>query len=274
MTAVAFFGKLCPLAVYRTVIPAEPKRAQAFRIILKGMVIKMIRLNCECQTELFTYEALSGTTCAVTGLCAAAPICLSVPAFAPDGRVVVAIADTAFSGCSSLRTVSLPDSVTSIGRRAFAFCVSLLDIRLSRNSALASIGDRAFIGCERLSCLRLEHLKHLTVCGKSAFAHCTHLRHVVLPESLSELPRGMFEGCCLLTNVRLPASLIRIGASAFASCGSLTVMDLPEHLLFIDENAFAWCAHLRELHLPETPCFVSPTAFLSSPRLPDLLDVG
>lgn len=111
-----------------------------------------------CQKDLLTYEPLDGTSCAVTGLNvtspAAQPVRLVIPGQAPDGRTVTAIADRAFTRCGSLRTVSLPDSVTYIGVRAFAFCSSLLEIRLGRNSRLQKIGDRAFMCCERLSVLR------------------------------------------------------------------------------------------------------------------------
>ena len=104
----------------------------------------------------FTYQPLTHDTCAVTGYTLPAPVCLTLPEYAPDGRLVVAVGDRAFANCTSLRSLTLPASVASIGVRAFAFCTSLLDIRLCNGSRLSHIGDRAFMGCERLTVLRLD----------------------------------------------------------------------------------------------------------------------
>ena len=135
----------------------------------------MTNLNLCCETgtdrnglyPALTYAAFDDKTCAVTGLADrnASPISVTVPAYAPDGLRVVAVADKAFSGCQSLRVVSLPETVESVGRRAFAFCTSLSDLRLGRNSRLSCIGDRAFIGCERLPVLRrTAHSRELRLC--------------------------------------------------------------------------------------------------------------
>ena len=90
----------------------------------------MTNLNLCCETgtdrnglyPALTYAAFDDKTCAVTGLADrnASPISVTVPAYAPDGLRVVAVADKAFSGCQSLRVVSLPETVESVGRRACA----------------------------------------------------------------------------------------------------------------------------------------------------------
>lgn len=89
----------------------------------------MTNLNLCCETgtdrnglyPALTYAAFDSKTCAVTGLADrnASPISVTVPAYAPDGLRVVAVADKAFSGCQSLRVVSLPETVESVGRRAY-----------------------------------------------------------------------------------------------------------------------------------------------------------
>ena len=240
----------------------------------------MTNLNLCCETgtdrnglyPALTYAAFDDKTCAVTGLADrnASPISVTVPAYASDGLRVVAVADKAFSGCQSMRFVSLPETVESVGRRAFAFCTSLSDLRLGRNSRLSCIGDRAFIGCERLTVLRLGHLAGLRMVGNCAFAYCTRLHSVVLPDSLSAIPDGMFEGCRQLLHVRLPGRLIRIGAAAFSACVSLETVRMPDSLRIIEDAAFAWCASLRTLHLPTSPCMVAGSAFRECPALPDL----
>ena len=149
--------------------------------------------------RLFTYEAVSEDTCAVTGYVGSETASLLIPSADPEGRTVVAIGDRAFANCAFLRAVTLPDSVESVGRRAFAFCTGLLDIRTSAESRLSSVGDRAFMGCERLTVLRLGRLRDLTSFGRNAFAYCTRLRSVVLPEGMTELAPSLFEGCAALS---------------------------------------------------------------------------
>ena len=121
--------------------------------------------------RLFTYEALTEDTCAVTGYTGSETASLLIPGMSPDGRSVVAIGDRAFMNCGYLRAVTLPDSVESIGVRSFAFCTSLLDVRVSSESHLCSVGNRAFMGCERLTVLRFGRLRSLTDVGRSAFAY-------------------------------------------------------------------------------------------------------
>ena len=93
----------------------------------------MTKSNCiiTCEFDmteyarLFTYEALTEDTCAVTGYVGTETASLLIPSADPEGRTVVAIGDRAFEGCSDLHTVLLPDCNTSIGRSIFASCDSL-----------------------------------------------------------------------------------------------------------------------------------------------------
>ena len=247
-----------------------------------GMEMIMTKSNyiCTCgidmaeYAKLFTYAPLSENTCAVTGYVGSEPTSLLIPAQDPEGRVVVAIGDRAFTNCASLRAVTLPDSVESIGVRAFAFCTGLLDIRFSGESRLASIESRAFMGCERLTVLRFGRLHNLVSFGRSAFAYCTRLRSVVLPEGLCELAPSLFEGCTALEHVRLPETLTTLRTGAFSACSSLRVLTLPGSVRVIEDCAFAWCGHLSDLRLPESACMIAASAFMDCAALEDVLKVG
>ena len=262
---------------YTGAVPKERKLRHA-----EATVLTMTNMKYACETETVTglaYEALDTDTCTVTGFsnAVAIPVCLTIPDCGPDGRRVVAIAADAFAGCDSLRVVSIPDSVESVGRRAFSSCSSLVEIRLGTASRLAVIGDRAFMGCDRLSFLRFGQLSRLCTVGKRAFASCTHLRSAVLPDCLSALPDGLFEGCRRLVQVRLPGHLARIGGSAFAACVSLETICLPDSLNLIEDTAFAWCGSLNRVRLPASTCLISVSAFRECPALPslpELLGVG
>ena len=219
----------------------------------KSNCIITCEFNMTEYARLFTYEALTEDTCAVTGYVGAETASLLIPSADPEGRPVVAIGDRAFASCGFLRAVTLPDSVASIGRRAFAFCTGLLDIRTSSDSRLSTVGDRAFMVCERLTVLRFGRLHSLTSFGRSAFAYCTRLRSVVLPEGMTELAPSLFEGCAALEHIHLPETLTAIRTAAFSACKALRVLTLPASLRVIEDCAFAWCGHLTDLRLPETP---------------------
>jgi hypothetical protein len=224
--------------------------------------------------RLFTYAPLTEDTCAVTGYTGSEPSSLVIPAQDPEGRRVVAIGDRAFANQTSLRAVTLPDSVESIGIRAFAFCTGLLDIRFSGESRLAIIESRAFMGCERLTVLRFGRLHNLVSFGRSAFAYCTRLRSVVLPEGLCELAPSLFEGCTALEHIHLPHTLSIIRTGAFSACSALRVLTVPSSVKVIEDCAFAWCGHLTDLRLPESACMIAASAFMDCVALEDVLKVG
>lgn len=202
-------------------------------------------------------------------------VSLVIPEYAPDGRKVVALADRAFAGLTSLQRVDLPNTISRIGARAFAFCENLMEIRFGAKSgcfsSLSYIGDRAFMGCERLTVLALGELQGNLVCGKKVFAHCTHLRAAVLPAGMTEIYEGMFEGCRSLMYIRLPDALTVIRTSAFSTCLSLPFVSLPSCVSRVDDCAFSFCASLETVVFPEGECMVSATAFLDCPARPDFM---
>ena len=210
----------------------------------------------------FAFCAFGGD-CVVIGADGASPDgVLSVPEYAPDGRRVVAIADSAFERTERLVEVNIPASVRTRGKRAFAFCPALKRVRFDECSALTLIAARAFCGCDRLESIELPDT--LTAVGEKAFAYCSRLSAVRLPSSLTSLSDGVFEGCRALEEVVIPESLRAIGRSAFSACVNLRAIALPASLDCIDETAFMWCEHLTRVTLKNPECEISPYAFINS----------
>lgn len=204
-----------------------------------------------------------GDVCAVVGADGVSPSgTLYIPEYAPDGRRVVAIADSAFAGMEQLVRVSIPASVKTIGKRAFAFCTSLEEVDFDECSVLTSVGARAFCGCEALKNIDLPD--SLGFIGEKALAHCSHLISVRLPEALTAISAGMFEGCRRLERVQLPVGLRTIGKCAFSACVSLKNIALPASVEFVDDSAFTWCEHLVLITLSNPECEFSPYAFFNS----------
>jgi hypothetical protein len=111
-----------------------------------------------------------------------------------NGLTVTSIGQDAFSD-SGLTSITIPNSVTSIGELAFYYCISLTNVTIGNN--VTSIGFQAFIDC-------------------------THLMSVTIGNSVTSIGNGAFYNCASLTNVTIPNSVTSIGASAFRACTSLT----------------------------------------------------
>lgn len=84
-----------------------------------------------------------------------------------------------------------------------------------------------------------------------AFAGCSNLERVILPESLKEIPDGMFEDCENLKHINLPQELQNIGSVAF-SCTGLKEINLPKSLKMIGYGAFSYCNNLVSVIVPDS----------------------
>ena len=154
---------------------------------------------------------------------------------------VTSIGDYVFFGCSSLTSITLPEGVTSIGEYAFRDCSSLTSVTLP--AGLTSIGEWAFFGCSSLTSVTLP--AGLTSIGEGAFYDCSSLTSVTLPAGLTSIGRSAFFGCSSLTSVTLPAGLTSIGNYAFSYCSSLTSVTLPAGVTSIEYGAFRGCNNLK-----------------------------
>ena len=127
------------------------------------------------------------------------------------------IGDYAFSGCSSLTSLTLPSSVTSIGGHAFEKCSGLTSLTLP--SSVTSIGEFAFRYCSGLTSLTIP--SGVTTIDYYAFAWCSGLTSLTLPSSVTSIGGHAFESCSGLTSLTLPSSVTEIDWSAFKRCNNL-----------------------------------------------------
>lgn len=104
---------------------------------------------------------------------------------------VTSIGSGAFSGNTSLKSVSLPVGVKKIGQEAFADCTALTSVSLP--STLESIGAGAFYGCSSLVSVNIP--SGVTSLGDDAFYGCSSLKTVTIPDSVTSIGDGAFDGC-------------------------------------------------------------------------------
>ena len=114
----------------------------------------------------------------------------------PD--TVTTIGNRAFYYCSGLTSTSLPANLTTIGGEAFSNCKGLTNISLPAN--LTQISQYAFSGCTGLTSLDLSGYTSLTTIGDWAFSECKGLTEIKLPANLTEIDYGVFSGCTGLTS--------------------------------------------------------------------------
>ena len=152
------------------------------------------------------------------------------------------IGDYAFSGCSSLTSLTLPSSVTSIGGHAFEKCSGLTSLTIP--SGVTTIDYYAFADCRGLTSLTLP--SSVTSIGGHAFAWCSGLTSLTLHSSVTSIGDYAFAWCSGLTSLPLPSSVTSIGGHAFAWCSGLTSLPLPSSVTEIDWSAFERCNNLKE----------------------------
>ena len=263
------------------------------------------------------YETIGKTTCRIWLLMSKRSSIsgtVTVPSEVEDGSdrfTVVEIGRYAFSGCSNLDTVIIPNSVTTIGRYAFNGCSGLKAVDIP--NSVTVIWQYAFISCKELKEVTIP--SSVKTIGDGAFYECSKLEAVIIPNSVTTIRRYAFKGCSGLKEVTIPSSVKTIGDGAFSYCNQLTefkvdeenasysevggvlftksrqiliaypggrkeAYEIPGSVMRIDSSAFRGCDGLTAVGIPSYVGWIGPYAFEDCTSLntvyiyqPDYLEV-
>jgi len=161
---------------------------------------------------------------------------------------ITAVGEGAFQDGNLLSEIVFSETVKRIGKRGFAGCKWLEEVRQALG--VEEIGEGAFSGCGVLR--RVELSEKFQRMGARAFENCTSLEEIRIPEGVEEIPARAFYRCHSLREIRIPSTVKRIGREAFAFCRGLEEVSLPEGVL-VEERAFCGVAAGALENLPDLP---------------------
>lgn len=163
---------------------------------------------------------------------------------------VTSIGNDAFSDCSSLTSINIPEGVTSIGNYAFNECIALKSITIPES--VDRIGNYAFYGCSNLKKVIVKDIASWCVIKFGSYtsnplyyAHHlyrdddTEITELVIPEGVTSIGRYAFYGCYGLTSIEIPKDVKEIGDSAFGGVNLKSVTCLGIRPPVIGINTFS-----------------------------------
>ena len=187
------------------------------------------------------------------------------------------IGDEAFAR-TGLRSVSIPEKVTFIGLRTFAYCNDMTSFSVAAANTAFSAQGGVLFNKAKTTLVRFpagkiaeDYTVPATVkrVGSSAFLACGNIRNVVVPKGVTSIGDDAFQTSSLM-KVTLPTGLKTIGEASFSSCTQLTELSIPEGVTDICYYAFYGCSRLEIIRLPASVKFIREEVFAQNPSLANI----
>ena len=199
----------------------------------------------------------------------------------PDS--VDSIGDRAFYDCNSLTSVTIPNSVTSIGESAFYHINNLMNVTIPKG--VISIGLKAFGSCCNLKSIAVDSSNgyYSSINGalfnKSADLIISYPAGIpetsyIIPDSVISIGEYAFDSCWQLTSVTIPNSVTQIRSNGFNHCYNITSVTIPDSVTSVGDSAFYECGKLTNLTIGSGVKSISNNMFqfcesLTSVTIPD-----
>ena len=153
-----------------------------------------------------------------------------------------------YADCSGITSIEIPNSVTSIGARAFSGCTSLTSIVVAE-------GNTKYDSRENCNAI-IETAINTLIRG---------CKNTIIPDSVTSIGYQAFYGCTGLTSIEIPDGVTSIGGGAFYGCTGLTSIEIPNSVTSIDTYAFSGCTGLTSIEIPNSVTSIRDYAFYDTP---------
>lgn len=179
-----------------------------------------------------------------------------VTSVAPEGFMSSQIAD-----------LSLPQTITTIGEKAFYGCQKLTEVTIPEN--VTTIGVNGFYNCRRLTKVNWNAIKYKGAEDLNEwFIFSNTITEVSAGENVKNFPGYIFAGQTNLSSLNFTGSVLStIGSSAFKGCTNLSELNFPNSLESIGSKAFYGCESLKEITIPENVTSIGTGAFVKCKNL-------
>ena len=171
---------------------------------------------------------------------------------------VTSIGYRAFEGCRGLTSIEIPNSVAIINWYAFEDCTGLTSIEIP--NSVTSIGENAFAGTAWYD----NHPDGLVYAGRVAYTYKRTMpnnTNLILKDGTLGIAGSAFFGCTGLTSIEIPNSVTYIGSYAFSGCTGLTSIEIPNSVTNIGRSAFYNCKGLTSIEIPNSVTSIGDDAF-------------
>lgn len=177
--------------------------------------------------------------------------CSSLASITIPNSVTSSIGNYAFNYCGSLVSITIPNSVTSMGSSIFGYCGSIASIIIP-NSVTSSIGTYVFQNCYSLTSITIPN--GVTSIGASAFSNCYSIASIKIPSGVTSIGNSAFYNCNSLTSIKIPNGVTSIGSGMFQSCLSIVKYDFSSATnvpSLGNTNAFSSINHICKIIVPD-----------------------
>ena len=182
-----------------------------------------------------------------------------------NGYPVTKISSGAFQG-SNITSVTMPDTITQLGDRAFYNISTLKSVVLSNR--LEAIPSECFANTGLTSIVIPNSVKTL---GGSAFYYCRSLTSVIISDSVTDIGNECFRDCDEMTTFVIPSSVTRIAGHAFSFCDKLSNVVISNGVKRLNYNAFYYCPALQSVTIPSSIYFIGSSCFSNCSSLTSII---
>ncbi len=187
------------------------------------------------------------------------------------------ILEDAFSGCSNLISVKIPDSVTSIGDYAFWDCKNLNKVYISnlanwcniefKNNSSNPLFYAPHLYLNDIEIIELVIPENITSIKSGPFSYYKGLKSLVIPSTLKSIGDEAFRNCSGITSISFEKGTLSIGNLAFANCTSLTDITIPDSVINLGNDAFNSCSNLASITISSSVKNIGNYAFRDCGKL-------